>query len=157
MVAEPFRVIAHRGASAYAPENTLAAFRRAIASGVGVIEIDLRATKDGVPVILHDETLNRTTNGSGAVANYTLEELKEGELLAPINLTELGEPAAFTAVWSNTASDGARAERIGESFRVARGVERRHSTRTRSAVQERAGMLLDRAIRANFASTLLGQ
>ena len=70
--------IAHRGGIVEGfPENTLAAFRRAIASGVGVIEIDIRATKDGVPVILHDETLERTTDGSGPVANYTLEELKK--------------------------------------------------------------------------------
>ena len=70
--------IAHRGGIVEGyPENTLAAFRRAIFLGAGVIEIDIRGTKDGEVVILHDETLNRTTNGSGAVANYTLEELKE--------------------------------------------------------------------------------
>ena len=70
--------IAHRGGiiEGY-PENTLAAFRRAIASGAEVIEIDMRGTKDGEVVILHDETLDRTTNGKGSVTNYTLEELKE--------------------------------------------------------------------------------
>ena len=70
--------IAHRGGiiEGY-PENTLAAFRRAIAFGAEVIEIDIRGTKDGEVVILHDETLDRTTNGKGSVTNYTLEELKE--------------------------------------------------------------------------------
>ena len=70
--------IAHRGGIAEGyPENTLAAFRRAMSLGAGVIELDLRGTKDGAVVILHDETLNRTTNGSGPVANYTLEELRK--------------------------------------------------------------------------------
>jgi len=70
--------IAHRGGiiEGY-PENTLAAFRRAIISGTEVVEIDIRGTKDGEVVILHDETLDRTTNGKGSVTNYTLEELKE--------------------------------------------------------------------------------
>lgn len=69
--------IAHRGGivTGY-PENTLAAFRRAIAVGAMVIEIDLRGTKDEEIIILHDETLNRTTNGKGRVTDYTLAELK---------------------------------------------------------------------------------
>jgi glycerophosphoryl diester phosphodiesterase len=70
--------IAHRGGiiDGY-PENTLAAFRRAISLRAEVIELDLRGTRDGAVVILHDETLNRTTNGTGPVANYTLNELKK--------------------------------------------------------------------------------
>ena len=70
--------IAHRGGifEGY-PENTLAAFRRAITLGAEIIEIDIRGTRDGEVVILHDETLNRTTNGTGSVTNYTLEELKK--------------------------------------------------------------------------------
>jgi glycerophosphoryl diester phosphodiesterase len=70
--------IAHRGGIVEGyPENTLAAFRHAITSGAAIIEIDLRGTKDGEVVIMHDETLNRTTNGAGPVANYTLQELKK--------------------------------------------------------------------------------
>ena len=70
--------IAHRGGIVEGyPENTLAAFRRAITVGAMVIEIDIRGTKDGQVVILHDETLDRTTNAKGSVSNYTLEELKE--------------------------------------------------------------------------------
>jgi len=70
--------IAHRGGIVEGyPENTLAAFRHAITSGAEVIEIDLRGTRDGEVVIMHDETLNRTTNGTGPVANYTLQELKK--------------------------------------------------------------------------------
>ncbi len=69
--------IAHRGgvASGY-PENTLATFRRAIEQGVDAIEIDLRGTKDGRIVIMHDETVDRTTDGTGKVADLTLAELR---------------------------------------------------------------------------------
>ncbi len=69
--------VAHRGGIADGfPENTLAAFRRAIALGAAVIEIDLRGTKDGKIVVLHDETLDRTTNGTGRVTDHDLAELK---------------------------------------------------------------------------------
>jgi glycerophosphoryl diester phosphodiesterase len=71
------RIIAHRGASAEAPENTLAAFRRAIALGVGMIELDARLTRDGVAVVIHDETLSRTTDGEGRVAEVGFAELRK--------------------------------------------------------------------------------
>ena len=70
-------LVAHRGAVGPGqPENTLAAFRQAIASGAEAIEIDLRGTKDGEIVVIHDRTVDRTTNGSGAVADQTLAELR---------------------------------------------------------------------------------
>jgi glycerophosphoryl diester phosphodiesterase len=70
-------LVAHRGAVGQGqPENTLAAFRQAIASGAEAIEIDLRGTKDGEIVVIHDRTVDRTTNGSGAVAELTLVELR---------------------------------------------------------------------------------
>ena len=70
--------IAHRGGIVEGyPENTLAAFRHTITVGAEVIEIDIRGTRDGEVIIIHDETLNRTTNGTGPVANYTLGELKK--------------------------------------------------------------------------------
>lgn len=68
--------IAHRGASGYAPENTLAAFRRAIALGAGFIETDLQLSRDARLVAIHDATVNRTTNGQGAVHDMTLAELR---------------------------------------------------------------------------------
>ena len=77
MPADPFRIIAHRGASAYAPENTIAAFEKAVAMGVTEVETDLHFTKDGQVLLLHDHTLDRTTNGSGRPADYTLSQLKE--------------------------------------------------------------------------------
>lgn len=70
--------VAHRGGKIPGyPENTLAAFRQAIKYGVDAIEIDLRGTKDGKIVIIHDEMLSRTTNGTGTVGNHTLAELKK--------------------------------------------------------------------------------
>ena len=68
--------IAHRGASGYAPENTFAAFRRAIALGAGFIETDLQLSRDARLVAIHDATVNRTTNGQGAVHDMTLAELR---------------------------------------------------------------------------------
>ncbi len=69
--------IAHRGGivDGY-PENTLAAFREAIRHGAEMVEIDLRGTRDGAIVIMHDETVDRTTNGRGAVTTFTLAELR---------------------------------------------------------------------------------
>jgi glycerophosphoryl diester phosphodiesterase len=68
--------IAHRGASGYAPENTLAAYRRAVAQGVTFIETDLHLTRDAHFVALHDETVNRTTNGQGPIQRMTLLEAR---------------------------------------------------------------------------------
>lgn len=69
-------VIAHRGASGHAPENTLAAFERAVQLGAGFIETDLHLTRDARFVAIHDMTLERTTNGHGAVRDFTLAELR---------------------------------------------------------------------------------
>jgi glycerophosphoryl diester phosphodiesterase len=70
-------IIAHRGASGHAPENTLSAFKRAVELGAGFIETDLRLTRDGRFVAIHDGTLERSTNGRGAVHDFTLEELRK--------------------------------------------------------------------------------
>lgn len=69
-------VMAHRGNSACAPENTLAAFRRAIDDGTDIVETDVHLTRDEVFVCIHDATLDRTTDGHGAVADLTLDEIK---------------------------------------------------------------------------------
>jgi glycerophosphoryl diester phosphodiesterase len=70
-------VIAHRGASGHAPENTFAAFQRAIELGAQFIETDLHLTRDAKFVAIHDSTLERTSNGRGAVHDATLAELRE--------------------------------------------------------------------------------
>jgi glycerophosphoryl diester phosphodiesterase len=69
-------VIAHRGGAGLWPENTLYGFERAAALGVDVIELDVRATRDGELVVFHDQGLERTTDGSGPVGSWTLRELK---------------------------------------------------------------------------------
>jgi glycerophosphoryl diester phosphodiesterase len=68
--------IAHRGASGYAPENTMAAFRRAVELGARFIETDLQITRDARVIAIHDFTLDRTTNGKGQVHLSTLEEVR---------------------------------------------------------------------------------
>jgi glycerophosphoryl diester phosphodiesterase len=70
-------VIGHRGAAGYAPENTMVAFERGIALRADAIELDVHPTADGHLVVIHDPTLNRTTNGSGLVAQHTLAQLRE--------------------------------------------------------------------------------
>jgi glycerophosphoryl diester phosphodiesterase len=69
--------MAHRGASGYAPENTIAAFRLALRQGADLLETDLRFTRDGVLVCIHDATVDRTTDGHSAVSDMTLAEIKE--------------------------------------------------------------------------------
>ena len=69
------RLIGHRGARAVAPENTLAGFRAAAAAGAGWVEFDVRLSADGVPVLMHDERVDRTTDGRGAVGELSWAEL----------------------------------------------------------------------------------
>ncbi|MDO7138139.1 glycerophosphodiester phosphodiesterase family protein [Algibacter lectus] len=68
--------VSHRGAWNYAPENSLLAVKRCIDLGIDIVEIDVRLTKDSQLVLMHDKTIDRTTNGTGKVSDYTLEELK---------------------------------------------------------------------------------
>ena len=69
-------VVAHRGASAAEPENTLLAFEAALAAGADAVELDVRLTSDGVPVVMHDADVAAATNGSGFVHDMTLAEVK---------------------------------------------------------------------------------
>ncbi len=71
------KVWAHRGASGYAPENTIPAFQMAIDMSADGVELDVQLTKDGQVVVIHDETINRVSNGEGNVVDYTLEELRQ--------------------------------------------------------------------------------
>ena len=70
-------IFAHRGSKAHAPENTLAAFKLAVSQGAPAIELDVKLSSDGEVIVFHDQMLNRTTNGSGAVGNLPLAALKE--------------------------------------------------------------------------------
>ncbi|MBK9099042.1 MAG: glycerophosphodiester phosphodiesterase [bacterium] len=75
-LAQPL-IVAHRGASAYAPENTIAAFKKALELGADALELDLRQTSDSVLVVLHDTDVERTTNGKGNVKYFSFEELQK--------------------------------------------------------------------------------
>ena len=79
MTAKPL-IIAHRGSSFFAPENTLAAFRRAIGDGAEGIEFDVRLTKDGVAIVFHDETLIRTGRREGMISELSIRELQEYDI-----------------------------------------------------------------------------
>ncbi|MDD5153865.1 MAG: glycerophosphodiester phosphodiesterase family protein [Thermodesulfobacteriota bacterium] len=70
-------IMGHRGAKALEPENTLLSIRRAMEIGVDAVEIDVHLTKDKEVVVIHDSTVDRTTNGKGPVGSYTLEEIKK--------------------------------------------------------------------------------
>lgn len=88
-------IIAHRGASRYAPENTLAAFRLALDQQADGIELDVHLSRDGHAVILHDSHLNRTTNGQGQVYETTLAELKALNAGNGENIPTLAEALAL--------------------------------------------------------------
>lgn len=84
--AVPIEIIGHRGASGTCPENTVAAFRRAEQIGAHMIELDVQLSRDGEVVVMHDDTVDRTTDGHGAVAAQTLDQLRRldaGRWFAP--------------------------------------------------------------------------
>ncbi|GAB5407919.1 MAG: glycerophosphodiester phosphodiesterase [Balneolaceae bacterium] len=87
-----FVVIAHRGASYYAPENTHSAFKLAIEMKAEMIELDVSLSKDGITVVVHDETVDRTTDGEGSVGSFTLKELKNLETGSWFDTEFSGEP-----------------------------------------------------------------
>jgi glycerophosphoryl diester phosphodiesterase len=98
------RVIGHRGAAGHAPENTLASIRKAAALGATWVEVDVMLSGDGAPVLIHDETLERTTDGKGHVSETALAELRTrdagswfGTAFAGERIPSLAEAAALVA------------------------------------------------------------
>lgn len=102
----PF-LIAHRGASLKAPENTLAAFERALAAGAEVLECDVQMSRDGVAVVMHDPRVDRTTNGRGAVRDLSWEQIRA---------LDAGYPRRFGDDFRHQ-----RVPRLEELFELARG------------------------------------
>ena len=95
-------ITGHRGSLGTEPENTLRSFRRAVADGCDEVELDLRVTSDGELVILHDATVDRTTNGTGEVASLTLAELRtldagQGEVVPTWHEVVAAVPVRFQA------------------------------------------------------------
>ncbi len=87
-------IVAHRGASSAHPENTLAAFEAAVVLGADLVELDVRLSRDGVAVVMHDPSVDRTTDGSGAVHELTAEEIsafEAGSRGAPARVPTLRE------------------------------------------------------------------
>lgn len=84
--------VAHRGASGLAPENTLASFQKALDMGVDVLEMDVHLSKDGEVVVIHDSTVDRTTNGTGKVGDLDLDQLKELDAGSFFSAEYAGEP-----------------------------------------------------------------
>lgn len=84
-------IYAHRGASVEFPENTLAAFRRALELGADGIELDVHLSLDGHAVVIHDESVDRTTDGTGAISDMTVEELKKLDAGQGEQIPTLGE------------------------------------------------------------------
>ena len=72
-------IVGHRGNAAHAPENTIESFRQAVAIGVDALEMDVHLTADGHVVVIHDPTLDRTTNRSGRVERMTLAEVQRAD------------------------------------------------------------------------------
>ena len=70
-------ILGHRGASGYAPENTLEAFKLAMDMGADGFELDVHLSRDGELIVMHDETVDRTTDGHGQIQSFTLKELKQ--------------------------------------------------------------------------------
>ncbi|TCS94660.1 glycerophosphodiester phosphodiesterase [Hazenella coriacea] len=91
------KVFAHRGFSSIAPENTSTAFQRAIEVGADGIELDVHMTLDGELVVIHDETVDRTSNGTGWVKNLTLSQLKELDMGSWFSSPFVGETIATLA------------------------------------------------------------
>lgn len=102
---EGVKVIGHRGNVKFAPENTIPALLEAIKLGVDLVEIDVRQTQDGELILMHDETVDRTTNGSGDVANLTLADIK----------------ALDAGSWFSENFKGVRAPTLREALAAIRG------------------------------------
>ena len=85
-------IVSHRGAAAVAPENTLASAAVAISQGVDFVEIDVQTTRDGAPVLMHDDSVDRTTSGSGKLAQLTLDEVRALDAGSSFSAEHAGEP-----------------------------------------------------------------
>jgi glycerophosphoryl diester phosphodiesterase len=125
-VARPL-LIAHRGASVEAPENTLAAFRRALALKVDGIELDVHVTRDGVPVVFHDDSLRRLTGTPGRVATKTWRELKKLRVHGTEPIPRLADVFALVrgrAVVQIELKRGAKVAPVVRVIRRARAAKR---------------------------------
>lgn len=121
---DPVKIIAHRGASGYRPELTLDAYEYAVELGADGVECDIRLSADGVPVVIHDRTVDRTSDGTGAVADMSLAQLRElnvGTSQRPQQILTLAELLEFVR---DAGSRTHRPELFVETKRLERRRER---------------------------------
>lgn len=130
----PFMRVAHRGASAQYPENTLLAFRRAFEQGVDAFELDVHLTADDELVIMHDSTLERTTNGSGNVHDKSLQELRQLD-----------------------AGQGEKIPLLSEVIQLAREAQIRLFVEVKGATEPEGLAITESAVRALEAANFLSQ
>jgi glycerophosphoryl diester phosphodiesterase len=135
-------VIAHRGDSLAAPENTMPAFISSISRGADYLELDIRLSKDGIPVVIHDSTVDRTTDGTGLVSEMTLAELR----------------ALDAGSWLSESFANTRIPTLEEVLAVARGKDTRvvieyKGTWKKPAIRTTVGMIAA----AGLADTALAQ
>ncbi len=103
------KLIAHRGAGRYAPENTLASVRLGAQHGFLMMEYDVKLSRDGIAILLHDDTVDRTSNGAGAAADKTLAELSAIDFGAWHSRDYAGEPiATLHSIAGYTLANGIR-------------------------------------------------
>lgn len=112
------KIFAHRGSAGTHPENTLAAFRAAAALPIDGVELDVHLTKDGEVVVIHDEKINRTTNGKGYVKDMTLEELKQYD----------------AGSWFSEEWGGERVPTLDEVFEIYEGTSHRLNIEIKSDI-----------------------
>jgi glycerophosphoryl diester phosphodiesterase len=101
----PFKIIAHRGASAYAPENTVAAFAKAMELGVTDVELDIQLSKDDVVILFHDKSLVEKTGRPGRVRDYDAADLVEMEIGSWFDRRRTGTETQFTGTRLNTLAE----------------------------------------------------
>lgn len=158
----PVEIVAHRGYSEVAPENTVAALELAVQAGADAVEFDLHTAADGTPVLFHDETLERTSNGYGPVASLSLEELRDLDAGSWFDRAFAGEPIPPLAEALEAVGG-----RIGRVYAEVKSVREPGDARTIVDVVREAGLVertvfismdwsaLDR-IREHDPSALLG-
>lgn len=146
------KIISHRGANKYAPQNTLPAFKKSIQLLADGVETDVHMTKDGVPVICHNYTINDTSNGMGTIASYTLEDLKKFDFGAYYSSTFRGTeiPTLDEFLELIASSD---IEIMNIELKKPRANETDIVKKTIAAVK--AHGLFDRLLISSFSSTLL--
>jgi len=151
VVGARIRVVGHRGAAARAPENTIASLARGVRDGADEVEFDVQRTRDGVAVLLHDDTLDRTTSGRGALRERTLSELRHldaGSHFAPEFSGERVPSLAKVCAWAKTVATDLSVElkqpAPGEGLAVDDGL-------AESAIADlRASGVLKRAVLHSF-------